>query len=176
MRAQNDNAETGGGPFAPSTIALLLPAALIIAGYGILLATLVFLDMGNSAVARLCIVILALAAPFLVAYAVLRRVSTRLDVFSHAVHLQPGFPKAGQYVVPYALIRSVRVRRGIGGWLAGSGTVFIELTNGARIAASDLAAPESARDAILSRLHPAKPVELSAEEPEKPENLRVSSG
>ena len=176
MRAQNDNAEIGGGPFAPSTTALFLPAALIVAGYGTFLTALILLGMGDSAIARLCMVVLALAAPFLIAYAVLRRVTTRLDIFSHAVHLQPGFPKNEQYVVPYALIRSVRVRRGLGGWLSRSGTVSIELTNGAPIAACDLAEPERARDAILSRLHPPKPVELPATELQKPEILRVSSG
>jgi membrane protein YdbS with pleckstrin-like domain len=176
MRAQNDNAEFGGGPFAPSIAALFMPAAVIAAGYGTLLATLILFDMGDGAVARLCIVVLALAAPFLIAHAALRWVTTRLDIFSHAVHLQPGFPKNEQYVVPYALIRSVRVRRGLGGWLSGSGTVSIELTNGARIAACDLAEPERARDAILSRLHPPKPAELPAEELEKPEILRVSLG
>jgi len=175
MRAQNDNAEIGGGPFAPSARALFLPVALIVAGYGIGLAALIFLDMGNGATARLCMVVLALAIPFLIAHAVLRRLTTRLDVFSHAVHLQPGFPSNRHHVVPYALIRSVRVRRGLGGLLAGSGTVSIELTNGARLAACDLAAPERARQAIEARMAPSKAVELPAEEAETAEILRVSS-
>lgn len=176
MRAQNDNADIGGGLFAPSTIALFLPVALIVAGYGVFLAALILAGMGDGAVARLCMVVLALASPFLIAHAALRRITTRLEIFSHAVHLQPGFPKKEQFVVPYALIRSVRVRRGFGGWLTGSGTVALELTNGARIAACDLSAPDRAREAIEARMAAPKTVEPAIEAAETPEILRISLG
>jgi membrane protein YdbS with pleckstrin-like domain len=176
MRAQNDNADTGGGHFAPSALALFLPAAVIIGGYGLLLALLAVAGKADGAIARLCMIVLALAAPFLVAHAVLRRITTRVDVFSHAVHLQPGFPSNQRHVVPYALIRAVRVRRGPGGRLAGSGTLSIELTNGGRIAACDLAAPELARQAIEARRSSPKTADLPAQPAEMPEILRISSG
>jgi membrane protein YdbS with pleckstrin-like domain len=176
MRSVNDNADTGSGPFAPSAIALLLPAALIVIGYGFGLAMLVASGLGDGSVARLCMIVLGLAAPFLVAHAVLRRVTTRLDIFSHAVHLQPGFPRNSRYVVPYGLIRSVRVRRGFGGWLTRTGTVSLELSNGMRLEACDLANPGRARDAIEAQMASTKAVKPPLEEAAEPAIRRVSLG
>jgi len=177
MRGANDNAEhTGSGPFTASARGLVLPILVVTALYGLPLMALLVSGWGDGALARLCILALSLSLPFLIAYAVLRRATARIDVMPHTLLLHPGFPRTGQYVVPYSVIRGVRVRRGLGGRLARSATLVVDLAGGTPFAVSDLADAEAARAAILDRLEqrrPAPSIEIPAESAEIP---RIRAG
>ena len=154
MHAENDNSdELASGRFQPSRLALYLPAAVIFAGYGVLLTVLVVLGKADGAIARLCLVVLTLAIPFLVAHASLRLVTARLVALPHTLHLHPGFPRNDRFEIPYALIASMRVRHGIAGRLLGSATLVLELADGQVLAACDLADAEGAMTAIAARRH-----------------------
>ncbi|MDP3896116.1 MAG: PH domain-containing protein, partial [Mesorhizobium sp.] len=143
MRAENDNGDdAGGGRFQPSRVSLFLPVAVILVGYSLVLLTLAVAGRSDGAIARLCIVVLTLIVPFLIAHAVLRLVTMRLLVLRHTLHLHPGFPRSERYEIPYGLIESMRIRRGIGGRIAGSGTLVLTLADGQKVAACDLADPE----------------------------------
>jgi membrane protein YdbS with pleckstrin-like domain len=153
MRGENDNAASGGtGPFRASALSLLVPATVFAAFYGLVAAGLFLTGKGEGALARLAIVALSAGLPFLIAYAVLRRATARVDVMPHALLLQPGFPSVRQHAVPYRSIRSVSVRTGIGGRLSGSATLVVELAGGSRRAVADLADAEAARGAVLARI------------------------
>jgi len=153
MLGANDNAGLGGaGPYRASTRALLIPTLVVALLYGLPLAGLVASGAGDGAVARLCIVALSVMLPFLIAHAVLRRVTARVDAMPHALVLRPGFPSMREHVVPYPAIRSVSVRRGLGGRLARSATLSVELAGGARRTVADLADATAARDAIMERM------------------------
>lgn len=160
MRGANDNADdAGGGPFLASARALLLPVAVAALAYGLPLAGLMAAGKGDGAVARLCMAALGLALPFLVAHAVLRRATVRVDVLPHALIVHPGFPSMRQHVVPYPAVRSVEVLRGLGGRLSGTATLVVTLAGGRRLSAVGLADAEAARDSVLARLAPPEPAE-----------------
>lgn len=175
MRGANDNAETAGdGPFTASARGLVLPVIVVGGLYGLPLAVLLIAGQGDGALARLCILALCLSLPFLIAYAILRRVTARVDVMPHTLLLHPGFPRTGQFVVPYSVIRGIRVRRGLGGRLSGTSTLVVDLAGGTPFDVADLADAEAARAAILARLElrkPAPAAEIAAELPEIPRIL-----
>ena len=177
MRGANDNAESdGGGPFRPSARALALPVVAVAALYGLPLAGLLIAGQGGGAVARLCVLALSLSMPFLIAYAVLRRATARIDVMPHTLLLRPGFPRTGHHVVPYSVIRAVRIRRGLRGRLAGSATLVVELAGGTLVEVADLADAEAARAEILARLDPRKPASAGESAADLPENPRMRTG
>jgi len=149
MRGDNDNPDVGaGGSFLPSAIAVFLPSILIIGGYAAAFATLWLLGRGDGALARLCLLVLAIGGPFLLAHAVLRRFTVRVDVMPHAVYVHTGFPRSAPDEIPYALIRRLTLARGPVSRLTGSGTLVFEIAGGARIAVADLARPGEALRAI----------------------------
>lgn len=149
MRGDNDNPDVGaGGSFTPSTRAIFLPTLLIVSGYAAAFALLWVFGRGDGALARLCLLVLAIGGPFLVAHAVLRRFTVRVDVMPHAVYAHSGFPRNAPDEIPYALIRRLTLRRGPVGRLTGSGTLVFEIAGGTSIAVADLARPEQALRAI----------------------------
>jgi membrane protein YdbS with pleckstrin-like domain len=149
MRGDNDNPDVGaGGPFLPSTRAIFLPAILILSGYAFAFAALWWLGRGDGALARLCLLVLAVGGPFLLAHGVLRRFTVRLDVMPHAVYAHGGFPRKAPDEIPYALIRRLTLRQGPVGRLTGSGTLVFEIAGGTTITIADLARPRQALRAI----------------------------
>ena len=141
----NDNRSPGGIlRLRASPWALLLPTAVITAGYGLLLLILSWRGLGDSAVARLCMVVLGFAVPFIAAHAVLRLITVEVRPMGHALVVRRGFPQAGAVEVPWDDISRVSVRRGPGGRLTGSGTLVIARTDGRRIAVADIDAPLAA--------------------------------
>jgi len=149
MRGDNDNPDVGaGGAFLPSTRAVFLPAILIVGGYAAAFAWLWLQGRGDGALARLCLLVLAVGGPFLLAHAVLRRFTVRIDVMPHAVYAHTGFPRKAPDEIPYALIRRLTLRRGPVGRLTGSGTLVFEIAGGTAIVVADLARPDQALRAI----------------------------
>ncbi|MFZ1682360.1 MAG: PH domain-containing protein, partial [Rhizobiaceae bacterium] len=138
----NDNRSPGGAlRLRASPWALLLPTAVITTGYGLLLLLLFSRGLGDGAVARLCMVVLGFAAPFIAAHAVLRLITVEVRPMGHALVLRRGFPQAGAVEIPWDDIAKVSVRLGPGGRLTGSGTLVILRTDGRRFAVADLDAP-----------------------------------
>lgn len=140
MRGVNDNAGLiTGGSYLPSTLAVFLPSLVIIGGYAALLCALVVAGRADGAIARLCMVVLAVASPFLLAHAALRRFTSRVDLMPHAAYLHVGFPSGQPYEVPYGLIHRAFVRTRLVGRLIGGATLVVELVDGRRIAVQCLA-------------------------------------
>ncbi|WP_187972194.1 PH domain-containing protein [Aquibium microcysteis] len=145
MRGDNDNPDVGAeGSFLPSARAVFLPTVVIVIGYAVVLAVLWFFGRGDGALARLCLVVLAVGGPFLIAHAILRRFTVRIDVMPHAVYAHTGFPRKAPDEIPYALIRRLTLRQGPVGRLTDSGTLLFEISGGTSIMVADLARPHHA--------------------------------
>lgn len=153
IRAVNDNPEiAGAGGFGPARWALFLPTAVVIVGYTALLAFLWIAGRSDGALFRLGLVILALGTPIMLAHAILRTYTVKLQPMAQALYVHRGFPRAEAIEIPYPMIRSTRNRRGIGGYLTGSGTLVIELVTGGTVVVCDLENAAGAKktiDAIL---------------------------
>ena len=168
MRGENDNLDVGAeGAFLPSTVSVMLPAAVILGGYGLTYAWLAVAGRGDGALARLCLIVLALVGPFLIAHAVLRRFTARVDVMAHAVFVHTGFPRSEPYEIPYALVRRLTLSRGPIGRLTGSGSLVFELSTGRTICVADLARPSQAIAVIGRRMEEVAERRLDAETPPK---------
>ncbi len=153
MKGENDNGDIGaGGPFLPSSWSVFLPAGVIIAGYSMAYAAVALAGRADGALGRLCLIVVALGGPFLIAHALLRRFTTRVDAMSHAVFVHTGFPRSEPHEIPYALIRRLTLSRGPVERLTRSGTLIFELSGGRVISVSDLARPSEALAVIGRRI------------------------
>lgn len=153
MRGVNDNPRPGyGGPFLPSALSLFLPTMVVLAGYGVALAGLVLAGRGDGALARLCIVVLALGGPFLIAHATLRVFTIRVAVMPRTLYVHRGFPSGEAQDIPYRLIDRVAVRRGLAGRIAGSGALVVTLSGDRRVVVGDLKHADQARAAIVRHM------------------------
>ncbi len=146
MLGENDNlvAKFPEG-FRPSKIALFLPIGIVAGGYACLLSWLLLTGSYGSGITRLAIVVLSVGVPFLVAHAVLRYFTIQIRTLPHALMLHTGFPRGEPYEIPYSLIRAIDIKRGIGGRIAGSGTLIFRLVTGQNITVCDLDNPKQAR-------------------------------
>ena len=95
-------------------------------------------------------VVLGVATPLLVAHATLRLFTISIRPLAHAVLVHTGFPRSEPVEIPYPLIRAIHIRRGIGGYIVGSGTLVFELVTGQNLSVCDLARPQEARATIES--------------------------
>ncbi len=127
-----------------SAFALFLPALVVAAGYGALLAALVLADRGNGPLARVCMIVVVIGVPLLLAYAGLRLSTTRLTLHAAYLEAHPGFPARDPVTVPYAAVSRATVRRGLSGWITGAGSLMIERDNGLPVTVSGLSSPDAA--------------------------------
>ncbi len=147
--AGNDNTKVGSGQsFGPSGAALLLPAAVIFAGYGAVLALLWQTQRLDTALGTLIAAVLAVGVPLIAAHAFLRILTIRLQPLAHAVFLHPGFPRAAASEIPYQRIVSVTTAGGLSGRMTGSASVTILRDDGMKFTAAAIADAEAARKAI----------------------------
>ncbi len=162
MRGDNDNPAAGGEVFRPSPVALLLPVAVIAAGYLALFAWLYLSDRSAGAIARLCLVVLSLGVPFLVAHALLRVATIRVQLLPHAILAHTGFPRGRAHEIPYGMMRGLVVRRSLAGRMLGGGTLTILMADGVKLAIPDLRDPDAVVRGIEEKIA-AEPPKIEAE-------------
>ncbi|SOE13828.1 hypothetical protein SAMN05877838_0952 [Hoeflea halophila] len=127
-----------------SAAALFLPALVVAAGYGALLLALVLADRGNGPLARVCMIVLVIGVPLLLAHAGLRLSTTRLALHASYLEVHPGFPARDPVTIPYASVSRATVRRGLSGWITGAGSLVIERESGLPVIVSGLSSPDTA--------------------------------
>lgn len=148
----NDNIPVGDGRvFRASTAALFVPVAAVLAVYASLYVVIVLTGHENGAVARLCLVTGGLAVPFLLAQAVLRWVTIRVQPTGNALYLHRGFPSPDMQAIAWSDIRAISIRRPPLGFPRAAGTLRIELADGRTVAVADLEDAAIARD-VLTRM------------------------
>ncbi|MEM5473921.1 PH domain-containing protein [Hoeflea sp. AS60] len=134
-----------------SAFALFLPALVVAAGYGALWAALYFNGRGDGALARVCLMVLILVVPSLLAYAGLRLSTTRLTLRGAHLEVHPGFPARDPVSVAYAQVTGLSLRNGLSGWITGAGSLVIERNNGSPVVVSGLSSPNAAMDDLSAR-------------------------
>lgn len=127
-----------------SAMALFLPGLVVAGGYGALLAALIFGGSGEGALARVCLMVLVIVVPLLLAYAGLRLATTRLTLYAGHLEAHPGFPARDPVMVSYREVSGMLIRRGLSGWITGAGTLVIAQNNGAPVIVSGLSDPDAA--------------------------------
>lgn len=145
-QAENDNGDAGLSRddallFRPSWIALFLPTAIIAVGYALVFGVFVSFGRGDGALARLCIAVLVLGVPLLLANATLRYFTILVRLSPDTVIVHQGFPRRDAREVAHSHIRAVHVSQGFVGRLTNSGTLMLELVTGQRVAIADLTEP-----------------------------------
>ena len=107
---------------------------------------------GEGAIARVCLVVLVIGVPCLLAYAGLRLSTTRLALRGAHLEAHPGFPVRDPVVVAYSAVTGLALRRGLSGWITGAGSLVIERDREAPLVVPGLANPDSALSAVSERL------------------------
>lgn len=152
LRGENDNPDRGeSATFAASRMSLALPVIVIALGYALLVGYLAVSARAEPRIGQVAVILLSVGVPFVLAYAVLRALTVRVQLLSHAVIIHSGFPRAGSTEIPYGLVIGTIVRRGLFERLAGAGTVTFELTDGTNLTVTDIAEPH--RLAAELRIH-----------------------
>lgn len=157
IRAENDNdgVNSGGGNaplFRPRPSSLFLPTAVIAAGYAVAFVALHWFGKGDSALARLCIMVLVLGVPLLLASATLRYFMVHVRLLTDTIIVHPGLPVREAREIAYSHIRNLHVSQGMSGKLSDSGTLILELVTGERVSVDGLAEPQKIMSAMQHRL------------------------
>ncbi len=151
---ERSEARISGIPLFVSHWHIFVPTLIIGILYSAAWGFLSMTGKADSGLARLFIVVMAVGVPLLAAHAFLRFQTIRLQI-SEAdgqILCHPGWPRDLPICVPFNVIESVRVRRGLSGRLFGGGTVVLDLVTGGQVAVTDLAEPELARKRIETAL------------------------
>ena len=135
-----------------SALALFLPGLVVAGGYGVLWLYLHLDGRGEGPLARVCLLVLVIGVPCLLAYAGLRLSTTGLALRGAHLEAHPGFPARDPVSVAYAAVTGVSLKRGLSGWLTGAGSLVIERENAPPVVVAGLADPEGARADLSARL------------------------
>jgi hypothetical protein len=127
-----------------SPLALFLPGLVVAAGYGALWISLYLNGRGEGALARVCLMVLIIVVPSLLAYAGLRLSTTRLTLRGAHLEAHPGFPARDPEIMTYTAVTRLSLRRGLSGWITGAGSLVIERDNGLPVVVSGLSSPDVA--------------------------------
>lgn len=127
-----------------SASALFLPGLVVAAGYGALLAALIYGGSGEGALARVCLVVVVIVVPLLLAYAGLRLATTRLTLYETHLEAHPGFPVRDPVMINYSEVSGMLIKRGLSGWITGAGTLVITQNNAPPVIVSGLSDPDAA--------------------------------
>lgn len=158
--SNGDNAAgEAGGEEAIATLAdarahwsLFLPAACVALLYGVSYLLLAVAGKAEGELARLVLLVLAIAPPLLLAGAFLRYYSTGLAVTEDHILVARGWPRRTGEELPLDAVKAVEVLAGRMQRRFGAGQIRLTLASGRRIVISDLARPDSIAAAISERL------------------------
>lgn len=134
--------------FRSSYVGLFLPTMIIALGYGALWFSLFLLDQSDGALGRLCLFVLLLAIPLLIAYGLLRYMTTSITLYNASAHVHAGFPSRDPVYIPYRFIEFVEVNYGLLGRLTKSASLKIGLTAKKTVEVAHIHEPERVKLAI----------------------------
>ncbi|MEP3439678.1 MAG: hypothetical protein ABJN75_23250 [Hoeflea sp.] len=139
------------GCWRASAPALFLPGLVVAGGYAALWFYLHATGRGDGVLARVCLVVLVIGVPCLLAYAGLRLATTRLTLRGAHLEAHPGFPARDPVIVAYPAVTGLVLRRGLSGWITGAGSLVIRRENDNPLVVSGLANPDAALAALSAR-------------------------
>ena len=103
-----------------SAFALFLPGLVVAGGYAGLWLFLSATGRGEGALARVCLLVLVIGVPLILAYAGLRLSTLGLTLRGAHLEVHPGFPARDPVNVAYTAVTRLALRRGLSGWLTGA--------------------------------------------------------
>lgn len=131
---------------------IYLPAILVILLYGALWVLMLFLGKGDTALARILLLVLVLGVPLLLVRAFLRYMSFELRIFRRRLLYRRGWIRPRWRRVALEDVTGVRVAYGPAGRLPGSGALIMTFHAGPPLRLMDIADPEGAEHQISRRL------------------------
>ncbi len=134
--------------------ALFLPTVLIALLYGLAWLILYLAGLGDSDLARLCLVVFVVAPPLIGAYALFRYETIGLTLAEGRLLVNSGGFGADIREIPLNEVRAVTVKRGLVGRLVDMGTVRIETGSGRDVVVPGLAAPQTVVRAVTAITKP----------------------
>lgn len=137
--------------FRSSLQTLLLPALIIAIGYGSAWGWLYLNDQSQTALARLCMFVLVLGVPLLIAYNVLKFATLGIRLFDDNLIVHKGFPARDPMAIDYQFIKSVELDYGWFGQFTGVASMHIYPKAGKPITVSGLRYPVDALSAVQER-------------------------
>lgn len=116
--------------FKPSMIGQFLPSIIIAFGYGLIWFWLYSHGQGGGALARMSLAVVLLVVPLLIAYGVVKQVTTYVDVFGSHVKVNRGIPNSEVIEAPFAFIERSEIAYGLLGKLTNFASLRIYLASG----------------------------------------------
>ncbi|MGI9350821.1 MAG: hypothetical protein ACR2O3_04600 [Rhizobiaceae bacterium] len=141
-------AQSSGVPLFVAHWHIFAPTLVIAILYSAAWLFLAVTGKSETGLARLFIVVMAVGVPFLAAHAFLRYQTIRLQVSDGHAYCHPGWPKELPIDVPLSIIKEVKVRRGLSGYLFGGGTVILDLVTEGSVVVADISEPDLAKKVI----------------------------
>ncbi|MFZ1773538.1 MAG: hypothetical protein WAT78_06220 [Rhizobiaceae bacterium] len=145
----NDN-QAAGETFGISRRALVLPIAANAALWSALAVWAYFSRGAGSQVFSLGVIVLAASSLGLVVFALARMSAAAVTPLQAGLLVRGSTFSRTEAMLPWGLIRQAEMKRGIGGRLAGSGTLVLRLSTGQTFAVADLASPDKVLAAVLA--------------------------
>ncbi len=139
------------GVWRASAPALFLPGLVVAGGYASLWLFLYAAGRGEGALARVCLLVLVIGVPLILAYAGLRLSTLGLTLRGAHLEAHQGFPARDPVVVAYPAMTGLALRRGLSGWLTGAGSLVIQRENGPPLVVAGLADPDGALSDLSAR-------------------------
>lgn len=134
--------------FTPSITGQFLPSLIISLGYGLIWLWLYSQGQGGGALARLSLAVVLLIVPLLIAYGVLKQVTTYVDVFGSYVKVNRGIANSGSAELPFAFIERVDIVYGLLGRITNSATVRINLSSGKVVSIAGIDRPNQLKSMV----------------------------
>lgn len=143
-------ADKMGSPTYHAHWQIFIPTLVILLSYSSGLYALHTMGMTSSALFRLGAIVLGVGVPLLTVHAFLRFSTVRLQFMDRTLRYHKGWPEDASVEVPYELISTMRIKRGLAGRVFGGGTIVIKLTTGTQIAIADIHDTSGAKSEYLS--------------------------
>lgn len=152
---RNDDAAGGARRrtvWRASALTLFLPGLVVAGGYAALWGLLYADGRAGGALARVCLIVLVIGVPCLLAYAGLRLSTIGLALRGAHLEAHPGFPARDPVSIAYPAVSGLSLRRGLSGWITGAGSLVIQRENGPPVVVAGLADPDAALADLQSRV------------------------
>ena len=149
---EKNEAENQGIPLFSAHWCIFAPTLIIFFAYSFSWLLLAYINMTDTNLARLFIVVMSVFVPLLAAYAFLRYQTIRLQVNEDRIVCHPGWPKDLPIEIPFSMVEKITVKQSLFGKIFGGGTLVLHLVEETKVSIADLSNYETAKLAIFEAL------------------------
>lgn len=131
---------------------IFVPTIVIAILYFCGLVMLWILGKADGALARLFIIVLTVAVPLLIIHALLRYNTSSVQLAEECVRYHRGWPARVPVEMPYIMLESVSIKRGLSGLMFGGGTLVMKLKTGDKVSVPDLKHPKQVQELLREKI------------------------